>query len=120
MKAISQPFRFDGYGKVVMTTDPSKVWADRTKAAVTTPLGTRIMRPSYGSATPLQVFSNTEDAGITIDSDISEVFNKWLPELTFNGVVAEEDPENAELFLTVNYSTPLALESDQVTVVVEY
>lgn len=120
MIAVSQPFRFDGYGKVVMTTDPSKVYADRAKAAITTPLGTRIMRPSYGSSTPLQLFANTEDAGITIESSISETFNKWLPDLRYNGVVVTEDPENAELLLTVNYSTPLALESDQVTVVVEY
>lgn len=120
MKAISLPFSIDGYGKVVTTTDPSKVWADRTKTAVTTPVGTRIMRPSYGAGVPVQLFNNTEETAVSFESDVAAVFTKWLPELSFKGVVLESTPETAEVFVTVNYSTPTALTSDQVTVVVEY
>jgi len=120
MKSISLPFRIDGYGKVITTTDPQKVWADRTKAAVTTPLGTRIMRPSYGCATPLQLFGNTEDAAITFDSDVTSTFSQWLPDLKYLGVDIMQDPVSAEVSVSVNYSTPVALESDQVTIVVEF
>ncbi len=118
--AISLPFRTDGYGKVVMTTEPSKVWADRAKTAVTTPLGTRIMRPSYGSIVPLQLFSNSEDSSVTIDSDVNTVFSKWLPDLKYLGVTMTIDPENAESNINVTYSIPATLTSDQVSIVVEY
>lgn len=103
-----------------MTTDPQKVWADRAKAAVTTPKGSRIMRPSYGSPTPLQLFGNTEDAAISIDSDTKNVFSQWLPELKYQGVDISSSPETAEVFVSVKYSTPVTQTTDQVTVSLEY
>jgi phage baseplate assembly protein W len=120
MRAISLPFRVDGYGRIVTTTEPSKIWADRTKAAVTTPLGSRIMRPSYGCLTPLQLFSNTEDAAVSVDTDISATFSKWLPDLSYDGVSVIDSPDSGEVLVTVSYSLPSSLQSDNVTVVVEY
>ncbi len=103
-----------------MTTDPSKVWADRTKMAVTTPVGTRIMRPSYGCSLPLQLFANTEDSYITLDSDLSNTFTRWLPDLKYEGTNVVASPDTGEAFINVNYTTPAAVETDQITVVVEY
>ncbi len=120
MRTISQPFRFDGYGKVVTTTDPSKVWADRTKAALTTPRGTRIMQPDYGSGAPLHMFDNSEESSISIDSDVASAFEAWLPDLSYKGVYTTYDPDSSGLYVTVNYSIPNAVETSSLTLAVEY
>lgn len=111
MKTISLPFRLDGYGHVAATTDMSKIWADRVRSVVATSLGERLMRPSFGSPTPIHLFRNTEDIQSIMDVDVASAFQQWLPSLTYLGMTFDEVGESAEVLIEIQYGVPGIAES---------
>lgn len=120
MRAISLPFRFDGYGHVAATTDLSKVWADRVRGVVGTMLGERLMRPTYGSPTPIYLFRNTEGIESVMDVDMASAFSTWLPTLQYLGIDFDEIPDSGTVEVTVRYALPGELKSENsVNVVIE-
>lgn len=105
MKTISFPFRFDGFGKVATTTDMSRIWADRVRAVISTYPGERLMRSSYGTALPEDLFGSLSLAPEFIDIQVTNAFAEWLSETEFKGVDFIGSGEN-DIEVQINYSVP--------------
>lgn len=120
MRTISLPFRFDGYGHVATTTDIRRIWADRVRSVIATSMGERLMRPLYGTPTPVHLFRNTDGIETVLDVDLASAFSKWLPRLTYLGMTLDDD-DAGEVTVEVQYSLPESLQSepDSVSVIVE-
>jgi phage baseplate assembly protein W len=120
MKTISLPFRFDGYGRVATTSDMSKIWADRVRSVISTALGERIMRPNFGTPTPLWLFHSTEAIESVLDVDVASAFATWLPALKYQGLTYTPVDDTGEVQIDVLYATPeRATALDAVTIVIE-
>jgi uncharacterized protein len=107
MRAISLPFRFDGYGRVAASTDVARIWADRARTVVSTQPGERVMRPDYGCPLPEALFDTLEAMPELVEVEVSEAFQKWLPELRFDRIdLNYEDEANGEAEINIAYDIP--------------
>lgn len=107
MSAISLPFRIDGYGRVASTEDPRLIWAGRVRSVITTMIGERIMRPSFGCDVMNEVFDGAEETPELVEQDIRGAFSEWLPELEIEGVSLDYvDEMTGEVELSVVYKIP--------------
>jgi phage baseplate assembly protein W len=107
MRAISLPFRFDGYGRVASTTDMTRVWADRVRTVVSTQPGERVMRPDYGCPMPESLFEAMVSVPELVESDVVVAFEKWLPALKFDRLdLNYEDEANGEIEVNLAYDIP--------------
>lgn len=107
MTAISLPFRIDGYGRVAVTSDPSKIWADRVRSVLMTSVGERLMRPFFGSTIADEVYDVLDEVPELVFATVSQAFSDYLPRLTFNDVaVVQEDDEDGTLSLEISYTLP--------------
>jgi phage baseplate assembly protein W len=114
MKTISFPFRFDGFGKVAITSDMSRIWADRVRAVISTYPGERLMRSGYGTALPDDLFGSVSAAPEFIDIQVANAFSEWLPDVTLKGVNFIGSGES-DIEMQVNYSVPTQeIDSDSV------
>ena len=117
MRAISFPFRLDGFGKVAATTDMSKIWADRVRAVVSTYPQERLMNLQFGSAIPDDLFASSEIIRELVEQDLTQAFTTWLPLLKFNGVtILESSDLEGSIRLQINYEVSSQLQSDSATV----
>lgn len=105
MKAISVPFRFDGYGKVATSTSASKVWAGRVRSVMGTATGQRVMRPDFGSDLPNNLFDVSLSAPGFIEATVSTAASRWLPDLTVTTVEVEDEDTN-DISVSVTYEIP--------------
>ena len=107
MRAISLPFRFDGYGVVATTTAPERIWADRARTVISTTPGERVMRPDFGCPMPESLFDAMTSVPELVESDVSAAFSKWLPDLAFTSLdVAYADETEGLIEVVVAYSIP--------------
>lgn len=107
MRAISLPFRFDGYGRVATTTDISRVWADRARTVVSTQPGERVMRPDFGCPMPESLFEAMVSVPEMVEADVAAAFEKWLPELKFDRLDLDYESEaDGEIALNIAYDMP--------------
>lgn len=130
MRAISLPFRlaylFDvngqkvvSYGRIADTGNLQKIWADRVRSVVSTALGERLMRPNFGCPTPIYLFGATDGIDAVLETDVASAFSRWLPDLNFEELIIEQDPESGTLYVDVRYSIPETATSDSVQVAIE-
>lgn len=107
MIAISLPFRVDGYGRLATTTSDLKIWADRVRFVVTTFVGERIMRPTWGTNIPADLFVALEEAPTLVYGDIQTAFQDYLPTLSLvDIVVLDQDEENGTIEIEIQYQVP--------------
>lgn len=107
MKSISLPFRLDGYGRVAVTTDIKKIFADRVRTVISTYPGERVMRPTFGTFLPDDLFGDAESTESFISADVQDAFALWLPDLQFEDVeVIEKDGPNGSVEVRINYTAP--------------
>lgn len=107
MRAISLPFRLDGFGNVATSTELPKIWADRVRSVVGTALGERVMRPSFGSGLPNNLFEVAVNAPGYADGQIQAAFLEWLPSLEFEGTqLVESESGEGNLSIVVFYRIP--------------
>ena len=102
--AISLPFNFDGSGSIATTTELGKIWEDRVIITVMTGLGSRVMRPTFGSDVNKVVWENINDALTLIKQSISVAFSRWLTELDLLEVSGYIDPTDGYLVAQVKYN----------------
>lgn len=120
MRAISLPFRVDGYGRIASTTDLPRIWADRVRSVMATALGERLMRPSFGTPTPVHLFRGTDSIETVLDVDVASAFQKWLPDLQYEGLDFYADPANGSIEVSIRYSIPdRASSQNSVNIVIE-
>lgn len=106
MRAISLPFRLDGFGNVASSTDMVKIWADRVRTVMSTHMGERVMRSNFGAGLPSNLFEVAESVPESIKADIATAFSLWLPELTLQEVAIRENFEG-NIDIEVFYSIPV-------------
>lgn len=105
-KTISLPFRIDPSGNVTSTSSYQKIWADRVLVALSTPIGTRIMRPTYGSSIYESEFETVSSAIDRIKKEVNNVFATELTELILDEIIPEIDLEQNIVYVTVSYILP--------------
>jgi phage baseplate assembly protein W len=86
MKAISYPFTLNVFGETTSTTDQKKIYTDRVLTLLSTSIGERPMRPTYGTNLGLAMFENQGIAEVAIPAAIRSAISTWLPALTVNEI----------------------------------
>jgi hypothetical protein len=86
MKAISYPFTLNVFGETTSTTDQKKIYTDRVLTLLSTSIGERPMRPTYGTNLGLAMFENQGIAEVAIPAAIRSAISTWLPTLTVNEI----------------------------------
>jgi phage baseplate assembly protein W len=104
--ALAMPFSIDPYGKLTVTTDQSKIWADRVRSVIGTALKERVMRPTFGTRIPFTVFNTQEDADSEINREVVQAFNEQLALLKLQNVTTSFDTFTGVINITINYSLP--------------
>jgi phage baseplate assembly protein W len=105
-KTIALPFSIDPYGKVTMSSNQSKIWADRVRSVIGTFLRERVMRPEFGTRIPYSVFNTQESAQQEISTETVQAFNQHLPLLTLNSVSSSFDSYSGVINVTITYKLP--------------
>lgn len=105
-KTLALPFSIDPYGKVTVTTDQSKIWADRVRSVMGTFLRERVMRPEFGTDIPYSVFNTQEAAQQEISTETTQAFNQHLPLLKLDSVSSSFDSYTSVMNVTITYKLP--------------
>jgi phage baseplate assembly protein W len=82
MKAITFPFTIDPFGVANTTTSQEKIYQDRVLTLLSTAVGERPMRATYGTDIASALFETQGDATKAIETAIRTAMRTWLPELT--------------------------------------
>lgn len=102
--AISLPFNFDETGSIATTSNTSKIWEDRVILTVMTNLGSRVMRPTFGSDVNKVAWENIHDALTLVKQSVSVAFSRWLTALELLDVSGYIDPADGYLVAQVKYN----------------
>jgi phage baseplate assembly protein W len=105
-KTIALPFSIDPYGKISVTSDQSKIWADRVRSVMGTFLRERVMRPEFGTDVPYSVFNTQEAAQQEISTETAQAFSQHLPLLTLDSVSSSFDSYSGVINVTITYKLP--------------
>jgi phage baseplate assembly protein W len=116
MKAISFPFTLDPFGKTASTTDQRKIYQDRVLTLLSTAVGERPMRPTYGTNIATAMFENQGNIEKAINDAIRSAISKWIPELTVNNIFLKGFLDTGAVTVELNVSLPDFIE-DNITVV---
>jgi phage baseplate assembly protein W len=116
MKAISFPFTLDPFGKTASTTDQRKIYQDRVLTLLSTTVGERPMRPTYGTNIATAMFENQGNVEKAINDAIRSAISKWIPELTVNNIFLKGFLDTGAVTVELNVSLPDFVE-DNITVV---
>jgi len=106
MKAISYPFTFDPFGVVFTTEDQTKIYQDRILTLLSTAVGERPMRPTYGTNVAKAMFENQTDAATAIDAAIRSAIEIWIPEINVETIKVSSFDPNGAVGVEVNVSLP--------------
>lgn len=104
--AISLPFRIDPYGKVAVSRDQQKIWADRVRSVLGTALKERVMQPLFGTEIPYSVFHTEDDASTLIERETQAAFETQLPLLSLQSVTTTFDEFTGIISVSTVYDLP--------------
>ncbi len=104
--AVRHPFSFDVRGNVVMTTSQQEIWANRVYLAISTTVGERVMRPTYGTSVANTLFDTQTTVEETLRKDITTLFANELPLLILNDLTISFDQATSTVTAEVNYTIP--------------
>ena len=106
MKAISFPFTLDPFGVVETTSSQTKIYQDRVLTLLSTAVGERPMRPTYGTDVARAMFENQNDAKKAIDQAIRSAIDTWIPEVEVDAVNVNTFDDSGKVGVTVNVVLP--------------
>jgi phage baseplate assembly protein W len=107
MRALCVPFRVDGAGNLMWTTDIARVWDDRVQSVLGTLHGVRLHRPSFGiSSTTNVLFEGRDEMHKAMEHAVREAFAQNLPTLALISVTSEYSDASGEDSVTVRYALP--------------
>lgn len=106
MKAISFPFTLDPFGKVTSTTTQEKIYQDRVLTLLSTAVGERPMRPTYGTNMAAAMFENQGKIEAAINEAIRNAIATWIPELTVEKIVVVGFLEDGQVSVELNVTLP--------------
>jgi phage baseplate assembly protein W len=116
MKAISYPFTLDPFGKTTSTTDQRKIYQDRVLTLLSTAVGERPMRPTYGTNMAVAMFENQGNVEEAINQAIRSAVSNWIPELNVEKINVKNFLDTGAVTVEVNVTLPDFTE-DSITVV---
>jgi len=105
-KALSLPFAVDSFGKIAVTQDQSKIWADRVRSVLGTAIRERVMRPTFGTLIPFAIFENENTATAEIRVEVEKAFAEQLPLLNLQTTTVTMDTYTSILNVEVVYGLP--------------
>jgi phage baseplate assembly protein W len=100
------PFSIDSFGKVAVTQDQSKIWADRVRSVLGTAIRERVMRPTFGTLIPFAIFENENTATAEIKIEVEKAFADQLPLLNLQTTTVSIDEYSNVLNVDVVYGLP--------------
>lgn len=106
MKAISFPFTLDPFGKLTSTTTQEKIYQDRVLTLLSTAVGERPMRPTYGTNVAVAMFENQGKIEAAINDAIRNAISTWIPELTVEKIVVTGFLEDGQVAVELNVTLP--------------
>ena len=107
MSVFSIPFRFDpALGKAAVTSIAAEVWRARIRNVLLSYVGSRVMRPDYGTDLNTLVFEDQFTAVELGQKMISTAFNQWLPSLNLLEVLPDYDSYTGTLVFNIIYALP--------------
>jgi phage baseplate assembly protein W len=116
MKAISYPFTLDPFGKTTSTTDQRKIYQDKVLTLLSTAVGERPMRPTYGTNVAIAMFENQGNVEKAINDAIRSAISKWIPNLTVNNINIIGFLDTGAVTVELNVTLPDFIE-DSITIV---
>lgn len=85
------PFQIDPSGRVAEVRGRKAVVSQQVAAAVSTQLGERVMRPTYGMQSEALLFDPVDDLFVgQLNADIRDVLRIWEPDVEVRGVQVSE------------------------------
>jgi phage baseplate assembly protein W len=106
MKAISFPFTLDPFGKLTSTANQEKIYQDRVLTLLSTAVGERPMRPTYGTNVAVAMFENQGKIEAAINDAIRNAISTWIPELTVEKIVVTGFLEDGQVAVELNVTLP--------------
>jgi phage baseplate assembly protein W len=104
--AVSLPFTIGPTGRVMETSDQSKIWQDRVRSVIGTSLGERVMRYSYGSTLYREVFDNQTEIAEKIRGIVFDAFTNHIEVLELEDVTTSFDETAGSMAVTIFYRLP--------------
>jgi phage baseplate assembly protein W len=106
MKSISFPFTLDPFGKVTSTTDQRKIYQDKVLTLLSTAVGERPMRPTYGTNIATAMFENQGKIEEAINQAIRTAISNWIPELSVEKINIKGFLDDGAVSVEVNVTLP--------------
>lgn len=114
MSYVSYPFTLDAVGVLGSTDIVSKIYEDRLLTLLSTQVGQRPMRPTYGVDLSRAFFENEYivDAGnvTTFKKAITEAIRNavqtWIPDITIDDIIVENPGLNGVASLEILITVP--------------
>lgn len=97
MKAISFPFTLDPFGVVKTTTSQEKIYQDRVLTLLSTTVGERPMRATYGTDIASALFETQGNAEKAAETAIRTAMRTWLPEVTIERIDIQSTDDTGSL-----------------------
>ena len=106
MKAITFPFTIDPFGVANTTTSQEKIYQDRVLTLLSTAVGERPMRATYGTDIAAALFETQGDATKAVETAIRTAMRTWLPELTVETIDISSIDDNGKLQVNLSLVLP--------------
>lgn len=106
MKAISFPFTLDPFGVVNTTTSQEKIYQDRVLTLLSTTVGERPMRATYGTDIASALFETQGDAEKAAETAIRTAMRTWLPEVTIERIDLKSIDDSGRLQVNLSLVLP--------------
>ena len=116
MKSMSFPFPLDPFGKVTCSTDQRKIYQDKVLTLLSTAVGERPMRPTYGTNIATAMFENQGKIEEAINQAIRTAISNWIPELSVEKINIKGFLDDGAVSVEVNVTLPDFVEAS-ITVV---
>ncbi len=116
MKSISFPFTLDPFGKTTSTEDQRKIYQDRVLTLLSTAIGERPMRPTYGTNVAAAMFETQGNVEEAINQAIRSAISTWIPELTVKAIRVVGFLDSGAVNVELNVSLP-DFQEDEIRVV---
>ena len=106
MKAITFPFTIDPFGVENTTTSQEKIYQDRVLTLLSTSVGERPMRATYGTDLASALFETQGNATKAIESTIRTAMRTWLPELTVENIDIRSTDDSGRVQVLLSFVLP--------------
>jgi len=106
MKAFTYPFTLDPFGVAYTSEDQTKIYKDRILTLLSTAIGARPMRPTYGTNLGKAMFENQDNAEKAVQASIRAAVTTWIPEVDVQEIIVKGVQEDGKMLVELNVVLP--------------